>query len=122
MILADIRKGHIVCNTCLQGLNGVSGFRKKCPYCRAIYTAQPYPLFADLHVVHDGITMDVVMKSRQRVVHMINSLGATSSAEDIRSAYNLARINRSAIRNAASGSNDPDLEVGHYYIYFIACH
>lgn len=42
---------------------------------------------------------------------MINKLGIASSAEDIRKAYNTAREHRAAIRNLASGSKDPDLEV-----------
>jgi hypothetical protein len=63
--------------------------------------------------------MDVVMNSRQRAVHMVNALGATSSADDIRNAYNMARISRAAIRNAASSNNDLDLQVCQQLLIFL---
>jgi hypothetical protein len=42
---------------------------------------------------------------------MINKLGIESEPEDIRKAYNIAREQRAAIRNLASGSKNSDFEV-----------
>lgn len=56
---------------------------------------------------------DVVKKSRAHVTHMVRALGAVNSpnaSDSISMAYSLSRISRAAIRHAARGSDDPDLE------------
>lgn len=100
-----------MCKQCLQRLKQDRQFKKTCPYCRTSYTTEPFSLFPDLQVVPGGSTTDIILKSRQRVVHMINKLGIESEPEDIRKAYNIAREQRAAIRNLASGSKNSDFEV-----------
>lgn len=56
-------------------------------------------------------TNEILQRTRQRVIHVVNHLGIISSAEEIREAYDSAREHRALIRNAATGCSDPNFEV-----------
>jgi hypothetical protein len=97
---------------CMETIDNSREHKGKCPLCKKAYRRETYPLFPDLSVVNATSTDEVLQRTRQRVVHVINPLGVMSSAEEIRDAYNTAREHRAEIRNIATGCNDPDFEVG----------
>ncbi len=84
----------------------------KCPYCKTAYKKDVYTLFPDLAITDPTLSNnEVLQRTRQRVIHVVNHLGVMSSAEQMRDAYNSAREHRAYIRNAATGCDDPDFEV-----------
>ena len=96
---------------CMETIDKSREHRGKCPLCKKAYKKEIYTLFPDLSVVNATSTDEVLQRTRQRVVHVINPLGVMSSAEEIRDAYNIAREHRAEIRNIATGCDDPDFEV-----------
>jgi hypothetical protein len=96
---------------CMETIDKSREHRGKCPLCKKAYKKETYTLFPDLLVVDATSTDEILQRTRQRVVHVINPLGVMSSAEEIRDAYNTAREHRAEIRNIATGCNDPDFEV-----------
>jgi hypothetical protein len=85
--------------------------RGKCSLCKTAYKKDIYTLFPDLVVVDATSTKQILQRTRQRVIHVMDPLGSMSSAEEIRGAYNTTREHRAEIRNMATGCNNPDFEV-----------
>ncbi|KIM25919.1 hypothetical protein M408DRAFT_25812 [Serendipita vermifera MAFF 305830] len=103
--------GHVLCEGCLGNLEKMREQKGKCPYCKTGYKKDVYTLFPDLAVVNPTSSPNEVLeRTRQRVIHVINPLGVMSSADQIRDAYNSAREHRAFIRNTATGSKNPDFE------------
>lgn len=90
-----------------------TNMRSRCPYCRYEMSARegPYPIFPDLRVVDHKDVSTIIEQTRQRVDHLYDGLGSTLSVEQLREIYNEARIQRSEVRNIASGSGNDDLKV-----------